>query len=156
MMPGQDLNDDPFEDLMTLETDFYNEGYRDGIADGRKAGLREGAEFGIQTGYQRYIALGVLRGRTRIWKSKYFSSEIGEVPNLDRIKKNIMGLEKMLKEIGLTNSDEDVSHLESLLRKAKSKAKVTASLIKDSNDLVYHDGTVALKPIESAIEDFRM
>ena len=72
---------------------------------------------------------------------------------LNRLKE-IEGLEAMLKDIPITNSDEDVAQLEALLRKAKSKAKVTSSLIKDPEPLVYHDGTVGLRSTEDAIEDF--
>lgn len=156
-MPAQDSTD-IFEDLLNLETNFYDEGYKEGMADGKKAGLREGAEFGIQTGYQRYIALGVLRGRLQIWRAKFFNNNDSSDhhPNAERIKKNIEGLEAMLKDISTTNSNEDVSQLEALLRKAKSKAKVTASLIKDVEPLLYYDGTVGLRSTEDAIEDFRM
>lgn len=155
-MPAEYSND-IFEDLLNLETNFYDEGYREGMADGKKAGLREGAEFGIQTGYQRYIALGVLRGRVQVWRAKFFNeSAPSDHANVERIKKNIKGLEAMLKDIPITNSDEDVAQLEALLRKAKSKAKVTSSLIKDPEPLVYHDGTVGLRSTEDAIEDFRM
>lgn len=117
--------------------------------------MREGAEFGIQTGYTRYIALGVLRGRLVVWKKQFLRDQT-EHPNLDRIKKNVEGLENMLADIPVTNSDSDVAHLEGLMRKAKSKAKVTASLIKTGPVLTYYDGTVGLRSTEEAIEDFRI
>ena len=62
----------------------------------------------------------------------------------------------MLSEIPVTNSDTDVAHLEALIRKAKSKAKITANLIKDTTILTYYDGTVGLRSTEEAIEDFRI
>lgn len=125
------------------------------MADGRRAGLREGTEFGIQTGYQRYIALGVLRGRLFIWKKKFTQSN-SRHPNIDKILKNLTSLDAMLSEIPVTNSDTDVAHLEALIRKAKSKAKITANLIKDTTLLTYYDGTVGLRSTEEAIEDFRI
>lgn len=137
------------------ENSFYNEGYEEGMAEGKRAGLREGSEFGIQTGYQRVIALGVLRGRLAIWKIK-FMSEGAEHPQIDRIKKSLEGLDEMLKDVPVTNKDDDVAQLEGLVRKAKSKAKIIASLIKDPTAVAYHDGTVGLRTTEDAIEDFRM
>lgn len=141
--------------MLTFACSFYNEGYEEGVAEGKKKGLREGAEFGIQTGYQRYIALGVLRGRLLVWKQK-FQNESQSHPNFVKIQKNIEGLDAMLSEIPVTNEDADVAHLEGLIRKAKSKAKITAHLIKDTTVLAYYDGTVGLRSPEEAIEDFRM
>lgn len=92
-----------------------------------------------------------------IWKSKFLKDNNGEQhPNIERIRKNIDGLDAMLSEIPVSNSDKDVAHLESLVRKAKSKAKVTASLIKDTTVVTYYDGTVGLRSTEEAIEDFRV
>lgn len=83
-------------------------------------------------------------------------SEDAEHPQIDRIRKSLEGLDELLKDIPVTNKDEDVAQLEGLVRKAKSKAKIIASLIKDPAPVVYHDGTVGLRSTEDAIEDFRM
>lgn len=152
--------------VLTKLFSFYDEGLTDGQNEGRRAGLREGTEFGIQTGYTRFIALGVLRGRLAVWQKQFAptttspttttTTSAPDHPNIDRIRKNLAGLESMLAEIPVTNSDADVAVFEGLVRKAKSKAKVTASLIKSGPVLTYHDGTVGLRSQEEAIEDFRM
>lgn len=46
----------------------YQTGYDEGIEDGKIAGIQEGSGFGMQTGFQRYVALGVLNGRIKVWR----------------------------------------------------------------------------------------
>lgn len=62
--------DDPFDSLLTLEDDFYKEGYDLGASDGNRAGLIEGRLFGLEKGFKKYASMGKLYGRAVIWTGR--------------------------------------------------------------------------------------
>jgi hypothetical protein len=68
---------DPFDDLLSLEDEFYKEGYDLGITDGDREGLVEGRLFGLKQGFEKYAAMGKLHGRAMIWAGRLPSSNIG-------------------------------------------------------------------------------
>lgn len=123
----------------------YEEGYQEGIRDGRVAGIQEGSEFGIQTAFQRYIALGVILGRVKVWDLELEMIEAGNYTKSDkdlpkdhdkitkafveRNKASLASLKSLLNQdkLPMTNSDDDVARLEAIIRKAKSKAKIISS-----------------------------
>lgn len=61
---------DPFDSLLSLEDDFYREGFDLGVSDGERAGLIEGRAFGLEKGFERYITMGPLYGRAMIWAGR--------------------------------------------------------------------------------------
>ena len=61
---------DPFHALLSLEDDFYKEGYDSGVSDGSRAGLIEGRFFGLEKGFEKYASLGKLHGRAVIWAGR--------------------------------------------------------------------------------------
>lgn len=61
---------DPFDSLLSLEDNFYKEGYDLGIADGNRAGLIEGRLFGLEKGFEKYASMGKLYGRAVIWTGR--------------------------------------------------------------------------------------
>lgn len=65
-----EIGGDPFENLLSLEDEFYKEGYDVGVADGSHAGLVEGRLFGIEKGFEKYIAMGTLHGRATVWAAR--------------------------------------------------------------------------------------
>ena len=71
-----ETNPDPFDDLLSLEDEFYKEGYHLGIIDGDREGLIEGRLFGLKQGFEKYAAMGKLHGRAMIWAGRLPSSKI--------------------------------------------------------------------------------
>lgn len=65
------MANDPFDDLLGLEERFYNEGYQLGLEDGTKAGRVEGRVFGIERGFQKYVDMGKLHGRSLVWNGRH-------------------------------------------------------------------------------------
>ena len=65
-----DTQDDPFNSLLTLEDNFYKEGYDLGVSDGSRAGLTEGRFFGLERGFEKYASMGKLYGRAVIWTGR--------------------------------------------------------------------------------------
>jgi hypothetical protein len=69
------MENDPFDDLLELENEYYKEGYEAGVADSTYAGLIEGKVFGIEKGYEKALELGKLHGRALVWQSRFSSSK---------------------------------------------------------------------------------
>jgi hypothetical protein len=68
--PQQASTDDPFDSLLTLEDDFYTEGYNQGMADGLVAGRTEGRQLGYERGFQKFVEAGRLQGRAIVWANR--------------------------------------------------------------------------------------
>ena len=64
------MSTDPFDDLLDLENEYYQEGYDAGVADSTYAGMIEGKVFGIEKGYEKALELGKLQGRARVWQRR--------------------------------------------------------------------------------------
>lgn len=62
-----DHTEDPFSSLHNLEEDFYQSGYSLGVTDGARAGRIEGRAFGLQKGFEKFVDLGKLAGRSNVW-----------------------------------------------------------------------------------------
>jgi hypothetical protein len=70
------MDDDPFDDLLNLEDQYYREGYDLGVKDGSRAGLIEGRLFGIEKGFEKYAAMGRLHGQAIVWAGRMPTSPI--------------------------------------------------------------------------------
>ena len=65
---------DPFESLLGLEDEFFQEGFGVGVEDGKRAGLVDGRLYGLEHGFEKYIAMGRLHGRARFWAGRVSDS----------------------------------------------------------------------------------
>ncbi|MCJ1452652.1 hypothetical protein MMC28_002995 [Mycoblastus sanguinarius] len=72
---------DPFDSVLTLEDDFYKDGYDLGVSDGDRAGRIEGRLFGLEKGFEKYAAIGKLHGRAVIWAGRLPASEGNQAVN---------------------------------------------------------------------------
>ncbi|KAL9640706.1 MAG: hypothetical protein Q9164_000101 [Protoblastenia rupestris] len=75
MATQQNADDDPFEYLLDLEDQFYNTGYRSGVADGEHAGRVEGRSVGLKAGFEKYIMMGRLHGKAAVWAGRLPTQE---------------------------------------------------------------------------------
>lgn len=161
---------DGLDDLMELETGFYDEGYQAGVEDGTQAGLIEGKLFGIQKGYEKALEMGKLRGRAMVWESRFselpqsvqVSGEIkhatNDVPaslsrfeNSDRLRKHVEALLQLVyvDELDVSNSDGAVAAFDELMIKARNKVKVISNITGEPLDMPVTTGSA------SGIEDAR-
>ncbi|KAK4237786.1 3-oxoacyl-reductase [Achaetomium macrosporum] len=126
---------DPFDTLLTLEDQFYTEGYNQGLADGAVAGRTEGRQLGLERGFQKFLESGRLQGRTIVWANRLPSngttSEGGVVklpplPDNARLEKHITTLYALVEAESLSteNTDEAVNDFDDRLRRAQGRAKV--------------------------------
>ncbi|KAK9387167.1 hypothetical protein V1515DRAFT_82454 [Lipomyces mesembrius] len=133
-----DAEDDLFDSLLTLETSFYQQGYNEGLNDGLRSGTSEGTQFGLQTGFQRFVSVGILQGRCRVWKELSNATHSSSNPADDvvpvgggRSTKQLQVLTELVTGIPTENTEDAVDEYESRLKRAKARAKVVARLLKD-------------------------
>lgn len=126
-------NDDLFEGALNLEDSSYALGYEQGVADGSQAGRVEGRIFGLEKGFEKFLDMGKLHGRTRIWSSrlalaaeeKLESSPLALASN-PRLKKNVESLKShtSLYDISTANDEDSVADFDERKKRATSKVKV--------------------------------
>ena len=80
------IEEDLFDDILGLEDRFYDEGYKLGVADGTQAGHIEGRLFGLEKGFEKYVSMGKLHGRTSVWASRLPHSQELEKHNVPHKK----------------------------------------------------------------------
>ena len=143
---------DGLDGLMELETCFYDDGYRTGLEDGTQAGLIEGKLFGIEKGFEKALEMGRLRGRAMVWMSRLsepsqsmsvshasvknwheVSEVVANLPSFeskDRLRKQVEALMQTVnnENLDVTNSDDAVATFDSLMVKARNKAKVISNI----------------------------
>jgi hypothetical protein len=66
-----------FDDILGLEEQFYDDGYRQGLEDGVEAGRIEGRTFGLEKGFEKYVESGRLYGKSLIWANRMPSFRYG-------------------------------------------------------------------------------
>lgn len=64
------MEEDPFDSLLNLEENFYDDGYQLGVADGSRAGRIEGRAFGLEKGFEKFLPMGILHGRSTVWAGR--------------------------------------------------------------------------------------
>ncbi|KAK5146212.1 hypothetical protein BJ546DRAFT_839926 [Cryomyces antarcticus] len=64
------MDSDPLDDVLSLEDKYYSEGHALGVCDGSRAGRIEGRVFGLEKGFEKFVAMGVLGGRSTVWASR--------------------------------------------------------------------------------------
>jgi hypothetical protein len=62
--------EDPFDTLLSLESQYHAEGLALGIAEGTAAGRIEGRVFGLEKSFEKFIELGRLGGRATVWNAR--------------------------------------------------------------------------------------
>lgn len=173
MSASQSMTTDPFDDLLSLEDQFYQEGYSAGLADGEYAGMVEGKVFGIEKGYERAFELARLHGRALVWQARFqpstpsskagqsgedspdhvkapllsLSSEAG-LPKNNRLTKHIDGLLAATEAtlLSANNSDEAVTEFDQRISKAQAKAKVIAAIVSEPLNLeVVESGSTGIE-----------
>ncbi|KAI1425659.1 hypothetical protein F5Y12DRAFT_353437 [Xylaria sp. FL1777] len=63
-------SDDPFDDLLNLEEQYYREGYEEGLRDGAEAGRVEGYSLGLQKGFEKFVEAGRLQSKALVWANR--------------------------------------------------------------------------------------
>ena len=150
-MSDQEGNDidptDPFDSLLSLEQQYYTEGYALGHQDGSRAGRIEGRLFGLEKGFEKFSELGKLRGRAVVWRARLddFSPQptqpvgsqgesVGSVARLEANERRTKQVRRLCDltdfETLSTENDEDaVAEFDERLKHAKAKATLISKLM---------------------------
>ncbi|KAI0833170.1 DUF1715-domain-containing protein [Hypoxylon sp. FL0890] len=63
-------SDDPFDDILNLEEQYYKEGYDEGYKDGAEAGRIEGRSVGMKKGFEKFLEAGRLQSKAIVWANR--------------------------------------------------------------------------------------
>ncbi|WBF15232.1 hypothetical protein N7582_004726 [Saccharomyces uvarum] len=102
-----------FDGLLTLEEQYYQDGYREGQNENLKQNFLEGKQFGLQVGFQRFIILGQMKGLCDVLDSYNFQNPM--------LEKNIHTVRTLINGLKMNNDDENVVGFEKTLVKLKNK-----------------------------------
>lgn len=155
--------DHPFDEVLNLEQDYYDEGYRQGFSDGKIAGQSEGRILGLEKGFEKFRESGRLHGKSLIWANQLFLSQkklnhiseevvkdcknessnnsITALPFLkplsksQRVTKHLKALHALVESetLSVQNTEEAVSDFDDRLKRASIKSKLIESLIESNN-----------------------
>jgi hypothetical protein len=109
------MDADLLDGLLSLEDDFYNEGYALGTADGARAGHLEGKAFGLEKGFEKFLEMGIIHGKATVW-AKRLTQDNSLLPAASSTQTHPLGPteEGIQCELGLSKSGEALALLEEL------------------------------------------
>lgn len=157
------VTDDPFDELLNLEEQYYNEGHALGVADGQQAGRIEGRTFGLEKGFEKYVAMGMLAGQCAVWQGRSDARSADScLPRLDpngRLGKQLHLLSALvdIDTLSHDNTEDAVAEFDDRLKAARGKAKVITNMVGESKaaSLLNDTATTKTAPRDrSNIEDF--
>ncbi|EQB52546.1 hypothetical protein GCG54_00010996 [Colletotrichum gloeosporioides] len=139
--------DDPFDDVLNLEEQFFAEGFRQGTADGILAGKIEGRSVGLAKGYEKFLESGRIHGRSVVWANRLSlpqktaagarassseeekESKTCSLPPLApnaRLEKNVTAAFALVEPETLSkeNNDDAVNDFDDRFKRAQGKVKI--------------------------------
>lgn len=122
------MSDIDIDNVLNLEEEQYELGYKEGQAQGTKDQYLEGKEYGYQTGFQRFLIVGFILEFVKFWLSnidQYNTSSSSLRNHLDNLK-------SILANTSTTNDDKEVEEYEKNIKKARNKLRVIATITKES------------------------
>ncbi|KAK3710110.1 hypothetical protein LTR37_010541 [Vermiconidia calcicola] len=138
---------DPLDSLLSLEDQYYTEGFNLGVADGSRAGRIEGRIFGLEKGFEKFAGMGRLGGRAAVWKARTEDGGDGEsgvkLDTSERLTKHIHRLHTLtdVSTLSTENSEDAVSEFDDRFKDATAKARLISRIV--GEDEAYHETTSA-------------
>ncbi|ERS98720.1 hypothetical protein HMPREF1624_05507 [Sporothrix schenckii ATCC 58251] len=124
--------DDPFNDLFSLEDDFYEDGFRQGHADGERAGKIEGRTLGLENGFKKFVEAGRLQGKAVVWSHLALGKAGTSRPGTNaRLLKNLRTFYALVEPgtLPTANTDEAVNDVDDRVKRAQAKARVLEKMV---------------------------
>lgn len=163
------MSSNAFDEILGLEEDFYNAGYKHGFSDGVKAGRIEGRTFGLETSFEKYVESGRLYGKSIIWANRVAqpqelsnfngpngqqnsSRKLSPLSDNGRLSRHIKTLHALAESDSLSteNTEEAVSDFDDRWKRAQAKAKIIERLAGEfKEDSAYQDKSLG----DGSIED---
>ncbi|KAK6518927.1 hypothetical protein TWF281_003619 [Arthrobotrys megalospora] len=145
---------DLLDAVLNLEEDYYTLGHAEGSLAGATAGRLEGRAFGIEKGFEKYLTLGIIKGRTKVWQARIptstststststpptseSSSTSTNLPQLCPLQnprqiKHISLLQSLTTHPPIRNEEDDVEEVDDRIRRGKAKVKILENTLKES------------------------
>jgi len=139
---------DPLDDLWSLEEQFYQEGHELGMADGSRSGRIEGRIFGLEKGFEKFAAMGALAGQCAVWEARMSKQinpgetkesspngiDVPALPENARLRKHFQTLSALAEaeSLSMQNNEEAVTDFDDRLNRAEGKMKVIQSILGES------------------------
>ncbi|ODV72434.1 ribosome biosynthesis protein LTO1, partial [Cyberlindnera jadinii NRRL Y-1542] len=103
-----------FDEVNTLEEQFYNEGFKEGQEASVKESLKEGKEYGLQTGFQRFLLVGQVTALVDHMESVY-GVDCGT---------HMAQLRELVESINFDNDYNTVVAMDKLISKIRNKVRI--------------------------------
>ncbi|KAJ5549773.1 Essential protein Yae1 N-terminal [Penicillium sp. DV-2018c] len=155
------MDSNPLDSLLSLEEQFYDEGYQLGAKDGAAAGYTEGSVFAVEKGFEKFVEMGRLYGKALVWAQRLESkpSERSSVPapsttdtlslgpaickdmpslppHSTRLARNLQTLLELVDPatLDMSNEEEAVNDVDERLKGAATKAKLVQRALGERED----------------------
>lgn len=160
-------DEDPFDTLLTLESQYHAEGRQLGITEGSLSGRIEGRVFGLEKSFEKFIELGRLGGRSAVWNARLpdaastSSSQALEVgkdepervlgvlsgSGSERLVRHVKRMAELTDsdDVSRENSEDGVQDFDDRLREAKAKAVLIERLVGEGKESAVAGGVMAVK-----------
>ena len=154
---------DPFDELFGLEDKYYQEGYDQGFQDGLHQSRLEARVFGIEKGYEKFIEMGRLGAKARLWfielqqafvPGQSRAMTLRDAGARSRLKKHLDVLLALvdLSTLSTANTDETVSIFDDRLKRAQAKCKVISRMIEEPGQ--EGEKVASETPSKAQLQDF--
>lgn len=156
--PTPSSQEDPFDTLLTLESQYHAEGLALGISEGSAKGRIEGRVFGLEKSFEKFIELGRLGGRAQVWNARLPNHDqaassqlevgkddspssakiLGVLPGSgsERLVRHVKRLVELTDadDVSRENSEDGVQDFDDRLREAKAKAVLVERLVGEGKE----------------------
>ena len=169
--PTQSQQEDPFDTLLSLESQYHAEGRALGISEGSLSGRIEGRVFGLEKSFEKFIELGKLGGRAAVWnarlpenatltstsgpaslevgKEEPEGGKLGVLPGSgsERLVRHVRRMAELTDadDVSRENSEEGVQDFDDRLREARAKAVLVERLVGEGKEGGGGGGAAAVK-----------
>ena len=106
------MSDIDIDNVLNLEEEQYELGFKEGQIQGTKDQYLEGKEYGYQTGFQRFLIIGYIQELMKFWLS-----HIDQYNNSSSLRNHLNNLEDIMAQISITNGDKEVEDYEKILKR---------------------------------------
>jgi len=151
--PQAQQQEDPFDTLLSLESQYHAEGRALGISEGTLSGRIEGRVFGLEKSFEKFIELGKLGGRAAVWNARLPENattstslevdkeepephRLGVLPGSgsERLVRHVKRLAELTDadDVSRENSEDGVQDFDDRLREARAKAVLVERLVGES------------------------
>ena len=154
--PSQQQQEDPFDTLLSLESQYHAEGRALGISEGSLSGRIEGRVFGLEKSFEKFIELGKLGGRAAVWNARLpenattstaievgkeeleTGGKLGVLPGSgsERLVRHVKRLAELTDadDVSREKSEEGVQDFDDRLREARAKAVLVERLVGEGKE----------------------